>query len=53
MLYLQQTNRLTPVYKAFQAREVGTDSATLLREVLNVPDLQGVEEDFRDWFQAL
>lgn len=53
MLYLQETGKLTMVYKRFQAREVGTDSVELLRETLGVKDLSYVEQAFRAWFQAL
>ena len=51
MLYFQETGQLTEVYKRFQAREIGTDSAVLLKESLGVNELAEVEEAFQDWFR--
>ncbi len=53
MLYLQENGRLTPVYKAFQAREVGTDPVKLLESALQEQDLDDVEKSFQEWFQGL
>jgi hypothetical protein len=48
LLYLQERDELQPVYHAFKKREIGTDSAALLKSVLG--DLAPVEESFRQWF---
>jgi len=50
MLFFQETGQLTAVYRRFQAREIGEDSAALLREVLDANDLDEVELCFQEWF---
>ena len=51
-LYLQQQNLLTSVYKAFQARDIGTDPAATLSAALG-RDLSDVERDFQSWLSTL
>jgi len=58
ILYLQDKNKLLPVYKAFKGVDVDTptaDAATLLNATLKGIDgmnLQQVEKDFEDWFNS-
>jgi hypothetical protein len=50
MLYLQNEGKLRGVYSAFQSREIGADSAALLRATLRT-DLGALERDFQAWFR--
>jgi hypothetical protein len=50
MLYLQNQGKLHDVYRAFQAREIGTDSAELLSSTVR-QDLGALESDFDAWFR--
>ena len=52
MLFLQERDQLTAVYRAFQERQIGSEPATLLESVLK-EDLQSVEQDFENWFESL
>lgn len=50
MLYLQNLGKLRDLYRAFQARQIGTDSAALLSASVG-QDLGALERDFDAWFR--
>ena len=50
MLYLQNQGKLRDIYRAFHAREIGTDSAALLSATVG-QDLRALESDFDAWFR--
>lgn len=50
VMYLQEEGKLRDVYRAFQAREIGTDSVALLGQTLRT-DMTALEAGFQAWFK--
>jgi hypothetical protein len=52
VLFLQEQGRLAAVYKAFQARDIGSDPRAVLTSTLG-SDLTAVERDFQAWLKTV